>query len=155
MVVNKNHNRVIGFWKFAFCILIILLHTGSYNHNGKYLFEAGSIGVEFFFIVSGYLFCKKCLKYKEVKDKDIASENVKQITKMIRKFFPYFLLQWILATPYLVFYEHFTLSQFIYCLFRTIFFPFKIPHVATYFGIGWYISTLIVIFFTYLYNLRI
>ncbi len=55
----KKHNGVIGLWKFIFCLLIVVLHTGIGIPNR--IFKFGSIGVEFFFLVSGYLLAKSAV----------------------------------------------------------------------------------------------
>ena len=54
----KQRNYEIDFWKFVFSIVIVFLH--SFNlFDGKNLYMVGgSIGVDFFFIVSGFLMMK-------------------------------------------------------------------------------------------------
>lgn len=47
-----------------FCILILLFHCAE-KMGKKGFFESGRIGVEFFFIVSGYLMTKKALNNEE------------------------------------------------------------------------------------------
>lgn len=61
--MNKSaqRNGAIDFWKFAFSILILLCHLRlmpSFAHNEVIWFKSASIGVEFFFIVSGFLMAK-------------------------------------------------------------------------------------------------
>ena len=84
---NKKHNGIIGFWKFMFCILILLFHCAEkMGKNG--FFESGRIGVEFFFIVSGYLMTKKALNNEEDlkilvrKQHHIYGENLKHFFHM-------------------------------------------------------------------------
>ena len=60
--MKEKHNGIISFWKFIFSLLILALQGGMMRKDAIYSFKGGSIGVEFFFIVSGYLFCHKCLK---------------------------------------------------------------------------------------------
>lgn len=147
MSLSKKHNRVIGFWKFAFCILIIALHVSYYNQNGNYLFAGGSIAVDFFFIVSGYLFCKKCINYNKVNNNELAKENVINISSVIKKFLPYFVILWVLSMPYLIFVRHYGMSQFVYSIFKVLFFPAKSTNTDSIFGIGWYITTLVVVYY--------
>lgn len=54
----KQRNYEIDFWKFVFSIVIVFLH--SFNlFDGKNLYMVGgSIGVDFFFIVTGFLMMK-------------------------------------------------------------------------------------------------
>lgn len=58
----------ISFWKFMFCLLITALHVGELYPESPWIFKAGSIGVEFFFLVSGYFFAKKFIYYKNSKN---------------------------------------------------------------------------------------
>lgn len=61
-IKKTKHNGIISFWKFCFCLMIIIYHARLFaNKNDFILFSKGSIGVEFFFIVSGYLMTKKAL----------------------------------------------------------------------------------------------
>ena len=48
--MNKHNNNSISFWRIIFTLLIIMLHCG-YT-------QGGYIGVEFFFLVSGFLLAK-------------------------------------------------------------------------------------------------
>ncbi|MDE6727287.1 MAG: acyltransferase [Oscillospiraceae bacterium] len=61
--MNKSvqRNGAIDFWKFAFSILIVICHLEimpSFAHDRVIWFKSASIGVEFFFIVSGFLMAK-------------------------------------------------------------------------------------------------
>ena len=54
---NKNiklHNGEISILKFLFALLILAFHLGGFYDKFNY----GYIGVEFFFIVSGFFFAK-------------------------------------------------------------------------------------------------
>lgn len=50
-ILMRKRNGMIDFMRFVFCILIVLEHSELFR--GRML--AGYIGVEFFFIVSGWL----------------------------------------------------------------------------------------------------
>ncbi len=79
----KKHNGTIALWKFIYCIMIIGLHLGvseSYQ-DVSIRFAGGSIGVEFFFIVSGFLLGKKALS---VTGKiDLGNETKKYMIKRV------------------------------------------------------------------------
>ena len=47
MNISKKENNSISFWRIIFTLLIVMLHCG-YT-------QGGYIGVEFFFLVSGFL----------------------------------------------------------------------------------------------------
>lgn len=69
MIVKSARNGKIEFLRFAFCIVIMLFHIGdtvlglSYRLAGNIsLFSKGYFGVEFFFVVSGYLMAASAFK---------------------------------------------------------------------------------------------
>lgn len=82
----KKHNGIISFWKFMFSILILIFHCSDRAKEGKVLFIDGRIGVEFFFIVSGYLLAKKAFNNKENLD-NIGKETFVYIWKKNKEFF--------------------------------------------------------------------
>ncbi len=92
---NKKHNGIIGFWKFMFCILILLFHCAE-KMGKKGFFESGRIGVEFFFIVSGYLMTKKALNNEEGLE-NIGEETTSYIWRKFKAFFPYVIFPFIIS----------------------------------------------------------
>lgn len=61
MKQKSQRNGAIDFWRFAFSILIVICHSPtlpSFAHDNIIWFKGGSIGVEFFFITSGFLMAK-------------------------------------------------------------------------------------------------
>lgn len=59
---NKSeHVGIIDFLRFIFIVLIVCHHTVFF---GNHKFLGGYIGVEFFYIVSGWLFARACYKKK-------------------------------------------------------------------------------------------
>lgn len=57
----NNHVGIIDIFRFIFIVLIVCHHSLFYGCN-KFL--SGYIGVEFFYIVSGWLFAKSCFAGK-------------------------------------------------------------------------------------------
>lgn len=92
---NKKHNGIIGFWKFMFCILILLFHCAEKMGKEEF-FESGRIGVEFFFIVSGYLMTKKALNNEEGLE-NIGEETTSYIWRKFKAFFPYVIFPFIIS----------------------------------------------------------
>ena len=58
---NKR-NGAIDLLKFLFSLMIVIYHGRLFANAENPLFRAGKIGVEFFFIVSGYLMAAKAEK---------------------------------------------------------------------------------------------
>ena len=56
-------NGTIEFFRFVFAICIVLCHTSTFYQ----ICGGGAIGVEFFFIVSGFLLCKKYVDFDKPK----------------------------------------------------------------------------------------
>ena len=62
-------NGKVDLFKFIFSIVVIIYHFGNAVKFDNELFNKGYIGVEFFFIVSGFLFAKSIEKipyHKEI-----------------------------------------------------------------------------------------
>ena len=108
---TKNHNGIISFWKFMFCMLIVIYHTNILTKNlNEVLFLKGNIGVEFFFLVSGYLLCKKVLNLEEMTDtKNLGKETFDYLLKKVKTFFPYVFFAGIMALILINFFNGFNL----------------------------------------------
>lgn len=92
----EKHNGIISFWKFAFCIIVIILHAGElYEEHQEVLFRNGSIAVEFFFVVAGYLMCKKACNTKTDSNSSIGKETFQFITNKFVRLLPYILIAFI------------------------------------------------------------
>lgn len=96
--VTKKHNGVISFWKFMFCLMIVVFHGKLFakNMEGTVLI-GGSIGTEFFFIVSGYLMTKSALKKKSDSDESLGKETFKYMWRKYKNFIPYTLVTGIIG----------------------------------------------------------
>ena len=62
----------------------------------KGFFESGRIGVEIFFIVSGYLMTKKALNNEEGLE-NIGEETTSYIWRKFKAFFPYVIFPFIIS----------------------------------------------------------
>lgn len=82
--IPKSHNGELDLLKFIFSIIIVVHHSSSMFDGVQYFFRFGSLAVEFFFIVSGYLFAVSVMKKKEPYDVNtIGSETASFIFKKI------------------------------------------------------------------------
>jgi len=97
-VITKKHNGIISFWKFMFCFMIVVFHGKLFAKSSKdAILIGGSIGVEFFFIVSGYLMTKSALKKKDDTNESIGNETLKYVWKKYKSFIPYTLVTGIIG----------------------------------------------------------
>ncbi|MCI9177610.1 MAG: acyltransferase [Clostridia bacterium] len=142
---KEEHNGIIGFWKFAFCIMIIFLHIGQLiTKDAKFVFAAGSIGVEFFFLVSGYFLGKKALNYKKVENEELGKETYQYIIKKIKKFFPWMLITYVISVLVMYFVKHFQTHQVINSIWDILFLKQSGIKYDSVMDITWYISVMII-----------
>lgn len=139
--MKKKHNGIISFWKFIFSLLIIVLHLGLKHPNVRYNFRGGSIGVEFFFIVSGYLFCYKCLK---TADTNITENMILFFFNKIKRFIPYIVFLWLFSLPYVILIDKIGINGLITAFYNLIYVPVKNNPLLDIFGITWYIAAMII-----------
>lgn len=97
---NRKVSTRIGefdLWKFIMAIVIGLFHFGADFPATDFrpLFLYGSIAVDFFFIVSGFLMVKSAFKIKTYDS--IGKETLIFIKKKIKAFFPYFVFALFVA----------------------------------------------------------
>ncbi len=146
----KKHNGVIGFWKFVFCIIILIFHVGieqKYYKIGTILFRYGSIGVEFFFLVTGYLFAKGVVKeLKEDKSKNsIGKDTFNFILKKLKTLFPYILVAFIIDFILQIIIGKMSTKQYIFTIFDvTLLSMFGFKRKTALIGQSWYISTMLI-----------
>lgn len=58
----QEKNYAIEFYRFLFCVIIILLHAESSTALETNYFQFGGYCVEFYFILSGFLFMRSANK---------------------------------------------------------------------------------------------
>lgn len=99
LMVIKKHNGIISLWKFCFCMMIVLFHSYELTATGKSpIFRYGTIGVEFFFLVSGFLLAKSAFKKEtEERKEGLGKETFHFIMKKFKAFLPYILFGGIIG----------------------------------------------------------
>lgn len=91
--MNKKYNGALDFWKFVFCLVILVFHVGEvYGGKHGYLLEWGRYAVEMFFIVSGYFMCVSAAKAEERHtDISLGKETFGFVLHKIRRILPAYL----------------------------------------------------------------
>lgn len=143
----KKHNGVISFWKFMFSLMIIIYHGHKFSAspNDNILLAMGSIGVEFFFIVSGYLMAKTALNKKDDKNlKDLGLETLQFIWKKFKVFFPYLLVCFICGLIVKGIYDNLTLRDYILSIFDLFLLRMAGFRETVVNGATWYISAMFI-----------
>lgn len=141
--MKTNRFGKISFWKFGFCLLIILFHIASIYPNYRYNFLNGSIGVEFFFLVSGFFLAKKCIYYEP--KKSIGEETFDFMKSKIKKFIPYIIILMIIGIPYLTFIKHYTLTEHVMTFYKVLLIPASMNTDPSIYGILWYLTVMILV----------
>lgn len=100
----SKRNGKIELLRFVFCISVVLYHAGYDVLEGDWavtthlsFFSEGRIGVEFFFLVSGYLAAKSALKQKN-SGGTIGSNTFDFCVRKIKLIFPYYILAVLAST---------------------------------------------------------
>jgi len=111
--MNKKHNGLVGFYKFIFSLVIVFFHsTDFYKNIENPFFKHGYIGVEFFFLVSGYYFAKSTLKGSYSKEK-IGINDVQMIWKKLKSLIPYIICAYLVSICWAVYERHFGTADLI------------------------------------------
>lgn len=151
--MNKKNGN-IEFMRFIFSLIIILFHTGvrfipEFNKSFPTFFSNGRIGVEFFFIVSGYLMMNSLSK---VDTKLPIHKNTQFfILKKVLGIFPYHIPAFLITEVIYFALKHLTFKKGIIVFFK--FFPnfffaidIGLPEKKLIAG-EWYISAMLIAMF--------
>ncbi len=94
---NSNYNGAIDFWKFIFCLVILIFHVGEAFGQDDYPFYLGMYAVEFFFVISGYLMCISASKKAEHADTSLGRETLGFVLHKVKAILPPYLLAFLVA----------------------------------------------------------
>lgn len=140
---GKKHNGIISFWKFMFSILIVIFHLTIMTEGGEVLFKYGAIGVEFFFLISGYLMTKKAMSNN--KDcSNIGQETAGYIWKKIKAFFPYILIAFIISLFVNNWNEPYKKNQIVNSVWNLLLMQMSGIKETSVVGQTWYISAMLI-----------
>ena len=144
MIKNNIKNRCgkIGFMKFIFALAILAQHTNAKFPGKNITFGAGSAAVEFFFIVSGYLLCKKYINYKN--NGSIGDTTLSFLFMRIKRFLPYVIFLLIISLPFQIYLFNYTELQYASIIYTLFYLPVKSTQPDIIFQIFWYISAMII-----------
>lgn len=159
MKSKTNKNNAIEFLRFVFCIGILVFHIGKYLFGepelGKgihfALFPHGSLGVEFFFVLSGLLMAASIKKEinKESKSSNLVTDEYHFMKRKIKSVFPYHTIAFILAFIVLVIvngYNKFeTVKLFIDSIPSFFFLQMSGVGIVSLNHVEWYISVMLLV----------
>lgn len=139
----KNRFGKISLYKFLFSIMIIVFHVGNvldYN-KFKFNFGSGSIAVDFFFVVSGFFFCRKYVNYK-IKN-SVGEDSFNYFINRTNRFIKYIIILLIIAIPFSIFCLKFNFTSLINAFYKLLYIPHHTKCGSEIFGITWYIVAMI------------
>ena len=96
MASTKKRNGKIDFLKFLFAIIVLIHHTRYVVGDENSLFLGGSLAVEFYFLVSGYLMMAGIQKMKE-RPVSLGAETGAFLLKKYKSFCPEIIISYIFA----------------------------------------------------------
>ena len=141
--MKEKHNGEIGLWKFIYCLMIIILHyTVNAKSSVRFGFAGGSIGVEFFFIVSGYLLGKKALKVK--KYDSVGKETYEYIKKRIKGIYPLYIIILLFTFIGFLIIKNYKFYQILNFIWDFLFLRNAGLKYSTLIYVGWYLSVLFI-----------
>lgn len=141
----KDRFGKISLWKFLFSIMIIIFHVGNvldYN-KFKFNFGSGSIAVDFFFVVSGFFFCRKYVNYK-VKN-SVGEDSFNYLVNRTSRFIKYIIILLIIAIPFSILCLKFNFTSVINAFYKLLYIPYHGKCNSEIFGITWYIMAMILV----------
>lgn len=141
----KNRFGKISLYKFLFSIMIIAFHVGNVLDYSKFKFNfgSGSIAVDFFFVVSGFFFCRKYVNYK-VKN-SVGEDSFNYFINRTNRFIKYIIILLIIAIPFSIFCLKFNFTSLINAFYKLLYIPHHTKCSSEIFGITWYIVAMILV----------
>ncbi|MBQ9023724.1 MAG: acyltransferase [Bacilli bacterium] len=133
--MKKKYFSYIDLFKFIFSICIVALHTEIfYNHINNFswyiIHGIFRLAVPFFFVISGFFYCNKCLK-DEIHVKNITKKYIRRLLSP----FIFWLLLGLVISEFRITYQKNIIYTIMLLIKKVLFYPW---------GALWYISALIV-----------
>lgn len=154
-------NGKIEFYRFIFSLYVLLFHAGKYIFGEPSLkegihlsfFPHGSMGVEFFFVLSGFFLAKDAYKHycdKKGSDESLSSEYAMFMKKKYLRIFPQHFIAFVLVFIIYSIVNKFNIKQLILLVYKSIPNIFLIQMSGISFvninHVEWYISCMFIAF---------
>ena len=98
-MAKSNRNGKIEFLRFLFSVIIVIHHSRYILGDDQCLFLGGSLAVEFFFLVSGYLMMASIdrISARKAPGQDLGRETLGFLWRKARAVYPDLLIAWVIA----------------------------------------------------------
>lgn len=143
--ISPKRNAEIDFWKFISIAVVVLHHSNLVLDERRVFFKQGSLFVEFFFIVSGYLMALTASKLPKANIETLGGETVKFILKKIRAVLPTYIFSLvIIGTANIIRNgpEYITSARILKFPFAVLFLEMTGIPVYNISGSAWYLSAM-------------
>lgn len=148
METKLKHCGEIDLFRFVFAFIIVLRHTDAL-FGERLFFEGGAFGVEFFFLVSGYLMMASIDKMNNRPIVSLGDETLAYLKRKIASFYPELLLAFGMAFAVQSAAKKLDLIGMIKLACNSFFEIFLLSHSgiggAHIIGPVWYLSTMILV----------
>ena len=149
--MRKKRNGEIDVFRFVFSILIVGTHFQE-NYSFGY-FTHGYIGVEFFFLVSGFLMARHVFSMKSLPtdSRELANETWRFVIRKIQSFYWYYctaMILWLVVLQVIL--RHHGLKDFLVFIIRGLpqitltFMGYCHDYTGLYVGNTWYLSAMMI-----------
>ena len=153
--------------RFLFALAILFFHIHKrfavsenihIGNTGLLFFNHGYIGVEFFFLVSGYLLAAGCYSKRELSTEFIGTETAQMMWKKIKNIFPYHIFAMILTIIVNAYFLENTVSgryHYVIDSWASVFFLQVFGFDSTWVNkLTWYLDVWLMVTFIFYYFLR-
>lgn len=113
MAEKKSRNGTIDLFKFLMSLIVITFHFKNVVNYENEWFTKGYIAVEFFFIVSGYLFAKSLKKFENTESPLVVKSSLNFMKKKYVGFLPYHIFTCIATFIYIAVKEGWVFADWI------------------------------------------
>lgn len=146
---KRKRNGRIDLLRFVFALVIMLHHSRYVLGDDHAVFIGGSLAVEFFFLVSGYLMAVSAERANQRGPMTRpGAETWSFLLRKCRGFLPEFWIAWVIGFVFVSFAEHYTLLQAFHAFKDEIFEVLLLKMTGLYVqgidGVIWYLSAMLV-----------
>ena len=154
----KQRNGKIELFRFVFCIAVIFFHLNLTYFDLEYqfgdyisFFKHGRIGVEFFFVVTGYLFAYSVYKRREKAVDSLGKDTIRFVFHKWFSVFPQHVVAFFITFLTIIVVEKLNVIEGIVCLIQGLPNFFLIQKTGIYtkniIGVEWYVSVMLLSLF--------
>ena len=145
---RSSRNGAVDFLKFVFAVIIVLYHSKNLTQEHDSFFVGGAIGVEFFFIVSGYLMAASAVRRLQKPVESVGPETTHFIWRKVKGMLPNIYIAWVIAFIVETYGRHAPLgvsvNRFFYSAFELLFVTQSGLDFFRANSVTWYISAMLI-----------